>query len=107
MDISSILGSLSQDEIDGLRKTAEAIFTQEDVSSLKNNMQIPGMDAGAIQRITKISQAFSRNDERTQLIGAIKPFLKENRRRRADEAISFLRMMNAMRYLQEGDDGNG
>ncbi len=101
MDISSILGSLSRDEIDGLRKTAEAIFAPGAGEGV-NVPGIPGLDEHTLGQITQLSRAFSKNDHRTDLINALKPFLKEPRRKRADEAISFIRMMNALSLLQEG-----
>lgn len=104
MDISSILGSLSPEEIDGLRKTAETILSPGKSGGEGPSVPIPGLDAGLLEQISRVSDAFSKDDDRTRLIHAIKPFLGEVRKTRADEAVSFLRMMNALALLQEGGD---
>ena len=42
----------------------------------------------------------NREDDRTKFIAALKPLLSEDRRKKADEAMRFLRLMDTLPLLK-------
>lgn len=115
-NINDIISSLSQEDMENLRAAAESIFSQDnepkdktdgsdfsmpDFSSLLGNAQM-------IAKISSIMGAMNKKDDRTRLIEALKPLLSEKRRKRADDAMQMLKLMELLPLIGQitgGDDG--
>ena len=100
MDIGEILSSLSDEDMEKIKNVASAVMNNEkqdekknDLSSVFNNDMLSG--------ISKISNAFSQDDERTALIKALKPMLSEEKQQKADEAIKILKLINLIPLLRD------
>ena len=104
MDLASILGSLSESDLDRLQQTAKTLFSGGEEDG-KSAPPPPPVDLRLMEGISKLSRAMSENDEKTDLLRAMRPFLSEARQKRADEAVSFVRVYNAIRLLREGGIG--
>ena len=115
MDISSLLSSLSEEDIGKLKATAQQFFggaggnndasadTQGKGSSGVNPSMLPGLpfDPAMLSGVAKISQMMNENDERCAFIAALKPLLSESRRKKADDAVMMLRFMKILGMMQE------
>ena len=99
MDLSSILGNLTEDDLSQLKQTAEALFSGEGKDS---GPPSPPVDLQLMEGIAKLGRAMSQPDEKTDLLRALRPFLSEERQKRTDEALSFLRIYNALIVFREG-----
>lgn len=100
MDISSILSSLSPEDISSLKSTAETLFgggKGEPGLLLSGETQ---SDQQLFDIVSKVSSAMSRNDEKTEFIKALKPFLGDVRKKKADEAVTFIRLMSLMNVMK-------
>ncbi len=110
--IGDILGSMSPEELEGLSGIAQSLFGGEVTESEKKTDPRPdkkavpdfdGMDFESISRIMGIMKKLSNRpaDPGCELIAALKPLLSPPRRKRADEAISMLRVLSLMPVIGE------
>lgn len=115
-DISSILNSLSAEDIENIKKVASGFLgnmgeTQEKPKEKKqenNGMPFPdglsglGMpDLSQLASLAPILQAFNSHDERLDFINALKPLLSEERRHKADEAMKLVKLLSVLPLLRE------
>lgn len=115
-DISSILNSLSAEDIENIKKAASGFLgntgeTQEKPKEKKqenNGMPFPdglsglGMpDLSQLASLAPILQAFNSHDERLDFINALKPLLSEERRHKADEAMKLVKLLSVLPLLRE------
>lgn len=117
-DINSILNSLSQEDIENIKKTAEGIFggtveppkaesTDENQRSDKSENIINGLsglgmpDLSQLSALAPVLQAFNSHDERLDFINALKPLLSQERRKKADEAMKMVRLLSVIPLLRD------
>lgn len=115
MDISSLLSSLSADDIEKLKATAQQFFGDsaggknsaaegQPVSSpippTSSVADIP-FDPKLITGVAKFSKMMNENDERSAFIMALKPLLSDGRKKRADDAVMMLKFFRIISALQE------
>ena len=115
-DISSILNSLSAEDIENIKKAASGFLgnmgeIQEKPKEKKqenNGMPFPdglsglGMpDLSQLASLAPILQAFNSHDERLDFINALKPLLSEERRHKADEAMKLVKLLSVLPLLRE------
>ena len=111
--INDILSSLSDEDIENLKSAAEELFGSQpqeseapppsgapDISKLLDNAQM-------MAKLTSIMGAMNRPDSRTRLIEALKPLLSEKRRRRADEAMQIIKLLDILPTLTQLMGGDG
>ncbi len=110
--IGDILGSMSPEDLEGLSGIAQSLFggdgteSQEKAPPRPDKSPMPdfdGMDFESISRIMGIMKRLSSqpSDPGCELIAALKPLLSPPRRKRADEAISMLRVISLMPIIGE------
>lgn len=105
MDINDILSSLTPDDINALKETAESVFGMG--STQQENQKQSGFDFGSINpemfsRIGSIMSAMnSDGGKRCRLIEALKPNLSPPRQKKADEAIQLLKLMDIFPLIKE------
>ena len=104
-NIADILSNLTAQDIENLKETAAALFSQnkqEEPQNQNNDLfSTLGADAQMISKISNIMQAMNREDSRCELIRALKPLLKPERQHRADEAIRLLKIITMLPILRE------
>ncbi|MCL2445626.1 MAG: hypothetical protein FWD06_02525 [Oscillospiraceae bacterium] len=113
--ISSMLGNMSDDELQNLQDAAQSLFSsfgqtdggsthqQEDSHDTFNtghsaagNMFTPEM----LARLSTMMQRMHARDPRTDLIMALKPHLSRQRQQRADQAAQMMKMFALLPELQ-------
>ncbi len=104
--INDIISNLTEEDIEDLKSMAAEIFGSEksnvpppendmpDLSGLLGNAEMMGKIAG-------IMNAMRKEDDRVKFIGALKPLLSHGRRKRADDAIQLLKIMDIIPLLKE------
>lgn len=117
-DINSILNSLSQEDIENIKKTAEGIFGgvaespktestaekqhSDQSENILNGLSGLGMpDLSQLSALAPILQAFNSHDERLDFINALKPLLSQERRKKADEAMKMVRLLSVLPLLRD------
>lgn len=105
MDISSLISSLSPDDIEKLKKTAQQFFgDKEDGEEKKEKLpEKPdfSFDPKMLTGVAKFSKMMNENDEKCAFLQSLKPLLSEKRRKKADDAVMLLRFMRIINALQE------
>ncbi|MDD6463984.1 MAG: hypothetical protein PUF57_08455 [Clostridiaceae bacterium] len=110
MNINDILSSLTPDDIEELKATAEAVFgqggdTSEKQSRQKGNDIFSSFDPQMIGKITKIMSAMNgESGRRCKLIEALKPNLSPERQKKADQAIQILKLLEILPLINNLTD---
>lgn len=106
MDINDILSSLTPDDIEELKATAEAVFGQKSEKQQSSPNDIfSTIDPGMIGKITKIMGAMNRESgRRCKLIEALKPNLSPERQKKADQAMQILKLLEIIPLINNLTD---
>lgn len=107
-DISGILSSLSQSDIENLKKTAQSIFGtkpegSEEAPKSDSSQELSAMgfpDISVVSKLAPIISEFGKHDEKADFIAALKPMLSEGRQKKADEAIRLLKLISVIPMLK-------
>lgn len=108
MDISEILGSLSQEDIKNLQDIASSIMGDNAPEAEKPKENPPqdnpfsGIDINAFANIASVmSKLGSSSDPRSRLILSLRPLLSPERQKRADEALKILKIIELVPVLRD------
>lgn len=110
--INDIISNLTPEDIEDLKSMAEGLFgsgarePEKNEPPEKNGSSFP--DPAMLMKLMSIMENLNKEDERTGFIRALKPLLSENRRKRADEALRLLRVMDILpliNSLKENENG--
>lgn len=110
MDINEILSSLTPDDIEELKATAEAVFgkgseTNKKQSPPSGSDMFSSIDPKMIGKLTKIMGAMNdESDRRCKLIEALKPNLSPERQKRADRAMQILKLLEILPLINNLTD---
>lgn len=95
MDISELLSSIGDEDMQKLRQTAQNLLGQ---SGQGANAAI---DPKLLGSIGKVAGMLNKPDRRCDFLLALKPLLGPDRQRRVDEAVQMLRMITVLPQLRE------
>ena len=117
LDIGSILSSLSSEDINNLKNVANSILggensqEQERKEPSKNrgndDFKMPDLsslglpDMSQFSNLLPLLSALNSRDEREDFICALKPLLSDERRKKADEAMKFVKLLSIIPLLRE------
>ena len=117
LDIGSILSSLSSEDINNLKNVANSILggensqEQERKEHPKNkdnaDFKMPDLsslglpDMSQFSNLLPLLSALNSRDEREDFICALKPLLSDERRKKADEAMKFVKLLSIIPLLKE------
>ncbi len=104
--INDILSSLSADDIENLKNAAAEFFGSPSGEEAPSETESPDIskllgNAQMMAKLASIMGALNTSDCRTRLIEALKPLLSEKRRRRADEAMQIMKLLDIMPTLMQ------
>ena len=103
-DIGSILSSLSEEEMGNLSDMAQQFMGGDGNSNSKTDADpFGGIDPQMIAKLMQLMPLLQSkgDDERTRLIAALKPLLSPHRRKKADEAIQLMRLMDMLPMIEK------
>ena len=117
LDIGSILSSLSSEDINNLKNVANSILGGEnsqeperkEPQKNKDNgdFKMPDLsslglpDMSQFSNLLPLLSALNSRDEREDFICALKPLLSDERRKKADEAMKFVKLLSIIPLLKE------
>ena len=117
LDISSILSSLSSEDINNFKTMANSILGGEkkeepernepQKNSDNGNFKMPDLsslglpDMSQFSNLLPLLSQLNSHDEREDFICALKPLLSDERRRKADEAMKFIKLLSIIPLLKE------
>ena len=106
-DLTSIIGSLSEDDIGKLKGLANDLFgnnSEPEPQENRNKETEFSLDPNVLSRVAKIMSTLNRaneNDDRTQFLSSLKPLLSEKRQKKADEAMKMMHLFDVLPLLKE------
>ncbi len=96
-NISELLGNLSDEDFRSLKDAAQSLLGA--AGEPQTDAQT-GIDPQTLEKLGRVMRAMRQgSDTRSQLIGALKPYLSEPRRKRADDVMQMLRMLDVLPML--------
>lgn len=110
MDISQLLSSLSEEDMKNLKTAAASLMggkgepqQEERKTGIPENLGglIPGLDAGMLNSVSKISSMMNAPDNRCDFLNSLKPLLSPERSKKIDSATQMLRLMGALSSIKE------
>ena len=115
--LGDIISSLSEDDISMLKKTAASILGSQGDSDLpllsqkstaskpENEFSGQGIGQSELQMIMKAKQIFekmnSQSSREADLINALKPYLSEQSREKADKAMRMIQIFQMLPLLKD------
>ncbi len=107
-DISQILSSLNEDDIDRLKNVAQSFFDGGEESEPQKEKAPPKndgeqLDFESMKKIMSILKLLKSDvhDPRCDLLYALKPMLKQPRREKVDQAARMLQLLSVLPKLRE------
>ncbi len=103
-DLQELLASISDEDMAKIKGVANSIMSgnsdnKAEQSTPQSNFTLP-FDAGTMSKIMSVMGKMGKENYRTRLISDLKPLLSEERRKKADDAIRFLQLMEMLPLLK-------
>ena len=113
-NISDLLSSISPEDMERLKNVASSLMSQsgsEPSSAPKEqgaggNRNAPNADISSLfggdmaKTLMTVATQMNKEDDNTRFISALRPLLSEDRRKKADEAMKFLKLMEMLPLLK-------
>lgn len=103
-NIGDILSSLSDEDMKALGDAARSLLgssEQEQEQGQNDSDRGFSMDPATMTKIAQIMSAMNRHDSRCDLIAALRPLLSEPRRRRADDAMQLIKLIDLLPMIED------
>lgn len=103
-NIGDILSSLSDEDMKALGDAARSLLgssEQEQEQGQNDSDRGFSMDPATMAKIAQIMSAMNRHDSRCDLIAALRPLLSEPRRRRADDAMQLIKLIDLLPMIED------
>ena len=84
----------------GIGSDGDKDETNEKDSDQTDNSGFPDDMMGTILKLMPILMSMNKEDENTRLLNALRPFLKEEKRKKLDEAIKMMQMFKLLPLLK-------
>jgi len=109
MDINDILASLTPDDIEALKETADTVFgsgspppKNSGTNQKQNGFDFGRFDPEMFSKIGSIMSALnSDGGKKCRLIEALKPNLSPPRQKKADEAMQIMKLLDILPVIKE------
>ena len=112
--IGDLLSSISPEDMERLKNVASSLMSQsgsEPSSAPKEqgaggNRNAPNADVSSLfggdmaKTLMTVATQMNKEDDNTRFISALRPLLSEDRRKKADEAMKFLKLMEMLPLLK-------
>ena len=95
MDISQLLSSMSDEDMQKLRETAKSLLGSGSQSAPASE-PAGGIDPQLLGSIGKVAGMFNQKDPRCDFLMALKPLMGKERQGRIDDAVQMLRMISVL-----------
>ncbi len=105
MDIESLLASVSDEDMAKIKGIAQSLMDNNEqkpqqIAPKQDIMSSLPLDADMMKKIMNVVGKMNKEDYRTRLIYDLKPMLSDDRKKKADEAVKFLQLMEVLPLLR-------
>ena len=95
------MSSISDEDMAKIKSVADSIMNSSGKSETKQKKKSSSpFSPEMMGKIMSLMGNMNKEDSRTRLISDLKPLLSEERRKKADEAIKFLQLMEFLPFLK-------
>lgn len=100
-DLQELLSSISPEDMAKIQSVAQSIMSGEKNEPQKSE-ETPANPLGGdtLMRIASAMQKSGKDDSRIRLINDLKPLLSNERRKKAEDAVRFLQLMEVLPLLK-------
>lgn len=98
-DLQDILSSISDEDMAKIKSVADSLMNNGQKEQPKP-FGAGLLDDNMMSRMASVMGQLNREDDRMKLINDLKPLLSEERRKRADDALKFLHLMEMMPLIK-------
>lgn len=100
-DLEELLSSISDEDMAKIKSVADSIMNSSGKSETEQSEKSSSpFSPEMMGKIMSLMGNMNKEDSRTRLISDLKPLLSEERRKKADEAIKFLQLMEFLPLLK-------
>lgn len=100
-DLEELLSSISDEDMAKIKSVADSIMNSSGKSETEQSEKSSApFSPEMMGKIMSLMGNMNKEDSRTRLISDLKPLLSEERRKKADEAIKFLQLMEFLPLLK-------
>lgn len=101
-DLQELISSISDEDMKKLQSVAASIMggAEEKPQTAPARSPVLPFDDNTIGKVMSLMGQMGKEDDRTRLINDLKPLLSPERRKRADEAVKFLQLMEMLPLLK-------
>lgn len=112
-NIGDLLSSISPEDMERLKNVASSLMSQSgsESSSVQKekgggSRNAPNADISSLfgddmtKTLMTVATQMNKEDDNTRFISALRPLLSEDRRKKADEAMKFLKLMEMLPLLK-------
>lgn len=106
-NISSLLNSISAEDMEKLKSVASSLSAKQSATASSENEKsvqenpVSSLFGGdTADMLMKVAAQLNSENDTTAFIKALRPLLSEERRSKADEAMKFLKLMDALPLLK-------
>ena len=100
-DLEELLSSISDEDMAKINSVADSIMNSSGKSETAQSKKSSSpFSPEMMGKIMSLMGNMNKEDSRTRLISDLKPLLSEERRKKADEAIKFLQLMEFLPLLK-------
>lgn len=102
-NINDLLNSLSAEDMEKLKNVASSLMSNNKSNETKkeptdNISSLFGGDTANM--LMQVASQMNKEDDKTAFIKALRPLLSDERKQKADEAIRFMKLMDALPLLK-------
>jgi len=99
-NLNELLSSISPEDMEKLKDAAASIFGNSQQKSESEQKAEPKSSSPSGDELTRtlmsVASQMNREDDRTKFISSLRPLLSEERQKKADEAIKFMKLMDLL-----------
>ena len=102
-NIGDLLSSISPEDMERLKNVASSAPKEQGAGGNRNapNADISSLFGGDMAKtLMTVATQMNKEDDNTRFISALRPLLSEDRRKKADEAMKFLKLMEMLPLLK-------
>ena len=113
-NIGDLLSSISPEDMERLKNVASSLMSQSGSESTSvhkekgvgDSRNAPNADISSLfgddmtKALMTVATQMNKEDDNTRFISALRPLLSEDRRKKADEAMKFLKLMEMLPLLK-------
>ena len=98
--LDNLLSSISPEDMERIKSVASSLGAAPQTPSAETSAGVPALTDEMSNMLIKVASQMNKDSDKTAFIKALRPLLSEERRKKADEATRFLKLMDTLPLLR-------